>query len=140
MRWFAGDMCDAYLVRANIQRGLTIAVLRGRHVIEPTELTDTHIVPGYADEPRPGSPFPIPDPEPPPMPDERLEAEALALRHGLAPWRLLEQERPQGDVALLVYDVVGVAVRRERDALDPFDGVELVDRLGLDGAAAGDQR
>lgn len=40
VRWFAGEMCDAYLVRADIQRGLTIAVFRGRHVVEPTELTD----------------------------------------------------------------------------------------------------
>ena len=40
MRYFAGEVCDAYLVWANIQRGLTIAVFRGRHVVEPTELTD----------------------------------------------------------------------------------------------------
>jgi hypothetical protein len=40
LRWFAGEACDAYLVRAGIQRGLTVAVFRGRHVVEPTELTD----------------------------------------------------------------------------------------------------
>lgn len=40
VRYFAGEVCDAYLVRADIQRGLTIAVFRGRHVTEPTELTD----------------------------------------------------------------------------------------------------
>ena len=40
VRYFAGDCCDAYLVRADIQRGLTIAVFRGRHVAEPTELTE----------------------------------------------------------------------------------------------------
>jgi diadenosine tetraphosphate (Ap4A) HIT family hydrolase len=40
VRWFAGDVCDAYLVRADIQPGLTIAVFRGRHVAEPTELAE----------------------------------------------------------------------------------------------------
>ncbi|MEA2168029.1 MAG: hypothetical protein QOF76_1329, partial [Solirubrobacteraceae bacterium] len=40
VRFFAGEHCDAYLVRADIQRGLSIAVFRGRHVAEPTELTD----------------------------------------------------------------------------------------------------
>jgi diadenosine tetraphosphate (Ap4A) HIT family hydrolase len=40
VRYFAGELCDAYLVRTDIQRGLTIAVFRGRHVVEPTELTD----------------------------------------------------------------------------------------------------
>ena len=33
-------MSDAYLVRADIQRGLSMVVWRGRHVAEPTELTD----------------------------------------------------------------------------------------------------
>lgn len=119
VRFFAGDVCDAYLVRADIQRGLTIAIWRGRHVAEPTELTDaeaaaygrevlavgraieralapvklnydllgnsvphlhTHIVPRYADDPRPGWPFPFPDPDPPAMPDERLLADVEALR------------------------------------------------------------
>lgn len=41
VRFFAGEVCDAYLVRADIQRGLSVAVWRGRHVAEPTELTDT---------------------------------------------------------------------------------------------------
>jgi diadenosine tetraphosphate (Ap4A) HIT family hydrolase len=118
-RYFAGDLCDAYLIRADIQRGLTIAVFRGRHVVEPTELTDaeaatygrevlrvaraieaafaplklnydvlgntvphlhTHVVPRYADDPRPGWPFPFPDPDPPAMPDERLMRDVEALR------------------------------------------------------------
>jgi diadenosine tetraphosphate (Ap4A) HIT family hydrolase len=39
-RWFAGERCDAYLVRADIQRGLTIAVFRGRHVVEPMDLSE----------------------------------------------------------------------------------------------------
>jgi diadenosine tetraphosphate (Ap4A) HIT family hydrolase len=124
VRYFAGETCDAYLVRADIQRGLTIAVFRGRHVVEPTDLTadeaaaygrevllvaraiegafapvklnydvlgnsvphlHTHIVPRYADDPRPGWPFPFPDPDPPPMPDDRLEADLAALRGALGP-------------------------------------------------------
>jgi diadenosine tetraphosphate (Ap4A) HIT family hydrolase len=122
VRYFAGELCDAYLVRAEIQRGLSIAVFRGRHVAEPTELDDreaaiygrevlqvgraieaalrpvklnydvlgnsiphlhTHIVPRYADDPRPGWPFPFPEPDPPPMPDERLLADVQALRAAL---------------------------------------------------------
>jgi diadenosine tetraphosphate (Ap4A) HIT family hydrolase len=123
VRYFAGDLCDAYLVRADIQRGLTIAVFRGRHVVEPTELDEreaalygrevlrvgraieaafspvklnydvlgnsvphlhTHIVPRFADDPRPGWPFPFPDPDPPPMPDARIEADLAALRQALS--------------------------------------------------------
>jgi diadenosine tetraphosphate (Ap4A) HIT family hydrolase len=38
-RYFAGELSDAYLARAGIQRGLSIVVFRGRHVVEPTELT-----------------------------------------------------------------------------------------------------
>jgi diadenosine tetraphosphate (Ap4A) HIT family hydrolase len=40
----------------------------------------THIVPRYADDPRPGWPFPFPDPDPPPMPEDRLLADVEALR------------------------------------------------------------
>jgi diadenosine tetraphosphate (Ap4A) HIT family hydrolase len=122
-RYFAGELCDAYLVRADIQRGLTIAVFRGRHVVEPTELEDaeaatygrevlrvgraieaafapiklnydllgnsvphlhTHIVPRYADDPRPGWPFPFPCPDPPSMADDRFDADLAALRRALA--------------------------------------------------------
>jgi diadenosine tetraphosphate (Ap4A) HIT family hydrolase len=36
----AGQYTDAYLQRANIQRGYTLVIWRGRHVNEPTELTD----------------------------------------------------------------------------------------------------
>jgi diadenosine tetraphosphate (Ap4A) HIT family hydrolase len=123
VRFFAGSVCDAYLVRADIQRGLSMAVWRGRHVAEPTQLTDdeaaaygrevlrvgraleavmepiklnydllgntvphlhTHIVPRYADDPRPGWPFPFPDPDPGPMPEGRLLADVDALRRALA--------------------------------------------------------
>jgi diadenosine tetraphosphate (Ap4A) HIT family hydrolase len=122
-RYFAGELCDAYLVRADIQRGLSIAVFRGRHVAEPTELTDgeaaiygrevmgvgraimaafapvklnydllgnsvphlhTHIVPRYADDPRPGWPFPFPDPDPGPMPADRFAADLEALGRALS--------------------------------------------------------
>ena len=38
-RIFAGKVSDAYLRRANIQRGLTIVIWRGRHIVEPTELS-----------------------------------------------------------------------------------------------------
>src|SRR4051794_16471370 len=114
VRFFAGAVADAYLVRADVQRGLSVVVFRGRHVVEPTELRDdeaaqygrevlrvgraiervmapvklnydllgnflphlhTHIVPRYADDPRPGWPFPFPDPEPGPMPQDRLMAD-----------------------------------------------------------------
>jgi diadenosine tetraphosphate (Ap4A) HIT family hydrolase len=123
VRYLAGECSDAYLVRAGIQRGLSFVVFRGRHVVEPTELTDaeaatygrevlragraieaafgpiklnydvlgnsvphlhTHIVPRYADDPRPGWPFPFPDPEPPAMPDDRLEEDLAALRRALS--------------------------------------------------------
>ena len=123
VRYFAGVSCDAYLVRADIQPGLSIVVFRGRHIVEPTELTTdevtryggevlrvgraietafapvklnydvlgnavphlhTHIVPRYADDPRPGWPFPFPDPDPPPMPADRLEADLTALRQAVA--------------------------------------------------------
>src|SRR3954463_3593776 len=119
VRFFAGEVADAYLVRADVQRGLSIVVWRGRHVVEPTELSDaeagvyggevlmvgralqdafgpvklnydvlgnsvphlhTHIVPRYADDPRPGWPFPFPDPEPGPMPEARLAQDAQRLR------------------------------------------------------------
>lgn len=121
-RFFAGATCDAYLVAADIQRGLSIVVFRGRHVVEPTELTDaeaaaygrevlrvgraieaafapikmnynvlgnhvphlhTHVVPRYADDPRPGWPFPFPDPDPGPMPADRLAHDADLLRAAL---------------------------------------------------------
>ena len=119
VRFFAGEVSDAYLVRAEIQRGLSVVVWRGRHVVEPTELSDaeaaaygrevlhvsrallevlrpvklnydvlgntaphlhTHLVPRYADDPRPGWPFPFPEEDPPAIPEERLHADVEALR------------------------------------------------------------
>ena len=123
VRFFAGEVVDAYLRRPDIQRGLTVAIWRGHHVVEPTELTEeetssywrelrlvaaaiedvmrpvkmnynllgnsvphlhAHIVPRYADDPRPGWPFPFPDPEPPSMPKERLAEDVIALRTSIA--------------------------------------------------------
>jgi diadenosine tetraphosphate (Ap4A) HIT family hydrolase len=122
VRYFAGTCADAYLVRADVQRGLSVVVFRGRHVVEPTELTEaeaavygrevlrvgraleavlapvklnydllgntvphlhTHVVPRYADDPRPGWPFPFPDPEPGPMDDDRLMRDVEALKRWL---------------------------------------------------------
>ena len=130
VRFFAGEVVDAYLRRSDIQRGLTVAIWRGRHVVEPTELTEeetssywrelrlvaaaieevmrpikmnynllgnsvphlhAHIVPRYADDPRPGWPFPFPDPEPPSMPTERLAKDVTALRT-----RIGAEERRRG--------------------------------------------
>jgi diadenosine tetraphosphate (Ap4A) HIT family hydrolase len=39
VRFLAGEVSDAYLQKASIQRGYTIVIWRGRHVAEPTELT-----------------------------------------------------------------------------------------------------
>ena len=36
VRILAGRYCDAYLQRANVQRGYTVVIWRGRHVTEPT--------------------------------------------------------------------------------------------------------
>jgi diadenosine tetraphosphate (Ap4A) HIT family hydrolase len=44
----------------------------------------THIIPRYADDPKPGWPFPFPDPEPSSMPRERLDANVAALRASIA--------------------------------------------------------
>jgi diadenosine tetraphosphate (Ap4A) HIT family hydrolase len=119
IRFFAGETADAYLIRADIQRGLSVVVWRGRHVVEPTELSDaeaasygrevlqvaraievvfkplklnynllgnsvphlhTHIVPRYADDPRPEWPFPFPEPDPPAVAEDVLSADVDALR------------------------------------------------------------
>ena len=119
VRILAGQVSDAYLQKAGIQRGYSIVVWRGRHVAEPTELSSdeaaaywldvlrvgraleqhlgpvkvnyellgnslphlhTHVLPRYADDPRPGWPFPFPADEPPPHPDGELRADVEALR------------------------------------------------------------
>jgi diadenosine tetraphosphate (Ap4A) HIT family hydrolase len=40
LRVFAGEKVDAYLDRDDAVRGYTLAYFRGRHVVEPTELTE----------------------------------------------------------------------------------------------------
>ncbi len=39
-----------------------------------------HVLPRYADDPRPGWPFPFPADEPPPHPEDELRADVEALR------------------------------------------------------------
>jgi diadenosine tetraphosphate (Ap4A) HIT family hydrolase len=118
-RIFAGEVSDAYLQRANVQRGYTIVIWRGRHVAEPTELSEeeatkywlelievgrrieghldpvklnyellgnslphlhTHVMPRYADDPKPGWPFPHPETEQPPIDEQLFRADVEALR------------------------------------------------------------
>ncbi|GAA1984311.1 HIT family protein [Amycolatopsis minnesotensis] len=40
IRIHAGTYADAYLQRADVQRGYTVVIWHGRHVTEPTELAD----------------------------------------------------------------------------------------------------
>ena len=118
VRVFAGEVSDAYLQRADIQRGYTVVVWRGRHVAEPTELQPeeaaaywlevlhvgralerqlqpvklnydvlgnslphlhTHVIPRYADDPKPGWPFPFPEGDPPPIDEAAFRADVRAL-------------------------------------------------------------
>jgi len=118
-RLFAGEVSDAYLQRAAIQRAYTVVIWRGRHVAEPTELSaeeaaqywlevlevgrrierhldpvkmnydllgnslphlHTHVVPRYADDPKPGWPFPFPDDEPGEIDESEFRADVGALR------------------------------------------------------------
>jgi diadenosine tetraphosphate (Ap4A) HIT family hydrolase len=46
LRIQAGRYTDAYLQRADVQRGYTLVIWRGRHVNEPTELDETEAA-GY---------------------------------------------------------------------------------------------
>jgi diadenosine tetraphosphate (Ap4A) HIT family hydrolase len=119
LRIFAGELTDAYLSRGGVQRGLTHVYWRGRHVVEPTELSEeeaatfwrellivgraleralepvklnynvlgnsvphlhVHVIPRYAEDPRPEWPFPFPEEPPPPFPDAELRALADVIR------------------------------------------------------------
>ena len=40
----------------------------------------THVMPRYADDPRPGWPYPFPEEDPPPHPQDELRRDAEALR------------------------------------------------------------
>lgn len=123
VRFWTSAIADAYLVRADIQRGLSVVIWRGRHVAELTQLSDreaaeygrevvrvgralelvfepvklnytvlgnsvphlhTHVIPRYAEDPRPGWPVPFLDPDPPPMPDERLRRDVESLRGAIS--------------------------------------------------------
>jgi diadenosine tetraphosphate (Ap4A) HIT family hydrolase len=123
IRIFAGESTDAYLHRGGVQRGLTHIYWRGRHVVEPTELTDdeastfwrevlivgraieralepvkvnynilgnsvphlhVHVIPRYADDPRPEWPFPFPDEKPVPFDDADVQSDADRLRKAIA--------------------------------------------------------
>jgi diadenosine tetraphosphate (Ap4A) HIT family hydrolase len=118
-RILAGEVSDAYLQKAGIQRGYTIVIWRGRHAAEPTELSEaeasaywlellrvgralethfepvklnydvlgnslphlhTHVLPRYADDPKPGWPFPFPEKTPPPHPEVEFRADVDTLR------------------------------------------------------------
>ncbi|MDQ6885187.1 MAG: HIT family protein, partial [Candidatus Dormibacteraeota bacterium] len=118
VRIHTGTVSDAYLQRADIQRGYTIVIWRGRHVAEPTELSPeeasaywlevlhvaraleaylkpiklnynvlgnslphlhTHVLPRFADDPRPEWPFPFPETERPPIDERAFRADAAAL-------------------------------------------------------------
>jgi diadenosine tetraphosphate (Ap4A) HIT family hydrolase len=119
VRILAGERSDAYLQRADVQRGYTVVIWRGRHVTEPTELADaeaagywlevlrvaraleahlrpvklnfetlgnslphlhTHVLPRYADDPRPGWPLPFPEDERPPIDEALYASDVDALR------------------------------------------------------------
>lgn len=45
-RIFAGLYADGYLQSADIQRGYTLAIWNGRHVVEPTDLSESEAT-GY---------------------------------------------------------------------------------------------
>jgi diadenosine tetraphosphate (Ap4A) HIT family hydrolase len=123
IRFFAGEVSDAYLHRGGVQRGLSHVYWRGRHVVEPTELSPgeaelffsellhaaraiervfepvkvnydilgnsvphlhVHVVPRYADDPRPEWPFPFPEEDPEPFPEHEVCADAARLREAAA--------------------------------------------------------
>lgn len=119
IRFWSGELTDAYLHRGGVQRGLSHVYFRGRHVVEPTELTaqeamrfwaellhaaraietvfepvkmnydilgnsvphlHVHLIPRYANDPRPEWPFPFPEVDPPQFPDDVVRADATRLR------------------------------------------------------------
>jgi diadenosine tetraphosphate (Ap4A) HIT family hydrolase len=44
----------------------------------------THVIPRYADDPRPGHPFPFPETDPPPFEEARFRADVAQLRRRLS--------------------------------------------------------
>jgi diadenosine tetraphosphate (Ap4A) HIT family hydrolase len=118
-RFYAGEVSDVYLQKRNIQRGYSVVIWRGRHVAEPTELSEdeaaqywrevleagrrieqrlqpvklnydilgnelphlhTHVVPRYADDPKPGWPFPFPEVAPGPIEEDEFRRDLEALK------------------------------------------------------------
>jgi len=118
-RFFEGEVADAYLQKAKIQRGYSVVIWRGRHVAEPTDLSaeeasqywlevleagrrieralepvklnydvlgnslphlHTHVIPRYADDPKPGWPFPFPEDDPGLQDEEAFRRDLEALR------------------------------------------------------------
>jgi diadenosine tetraphosphate (Ap4A) HIT family hydrolase len=51
----AGRYTDAYLQRAEVQRGYTVVIWRGRHVNEPTDLDEAEAAGYWAEACRPSS-------------------------------------------------------------------------------------
>jgi diadenosine tetraphosphate (Ap4A) HIT family hydrolase len=49
VRVYQSRYCDAYLQRADVQPGYTLVIWRGRHVTEPTELTEAEAAGYWAD-------------------------------------------------------------------------------------------
>jgi diadenosine tetraphosphate (Ap4A) HIT family hydrolase len=49
IRIHVGEYTDAYLQRADVQRGYTLVIWRGRHVNEPTELNEAEAAGYWAD-------------------------------------------------------------------------------------------
>ena len=118
LRFYAGEVADAYLQREKLQHGYTVVIWRGRHVAEPTELSNeeataywlellevgrrlerrapvklnyellgnslphlhAHVLPRYADDPKPGWPLPHPEGERGVFDEELLRSDAAALR------------------------------------------------------------
>lgn len=49
IRFYASTTADGYLHRHGIQRGYVVVIWRGRHVVEPTELSDAEAVAFWLD-------------------------------------------------------------------------------------------
>ena len=102
----------------------------------------THIVPRYADDPRPGWPFPFPDPDPPPMPDDRLDGTSPSSAARWCPPTAAGNPHRLGDEVMRERFVSGADPGRYVGALVVVaGGYYLVGRIGLelaylDGAVA----